>query len=1475
MKQTVQYFLFIAAILFATQGYTQSLACNDQINVSVDNTCGIDIGVDAFLEGSDADLMNGMYSYSIMFNNSPIVIGDLNGPVVGGDDMSPYIGMTLEFRVTYINNNNYCWGYILIEDKIPPSIVCDCPVGGNGFGGYDPECILSCYELDILGEGYYAPLINEIITSDAEDLIDASVSDNCNNTNIDIGFSDQIIALPDCQGSLLRRTFAINGSSTGSVCVKEFFVEPLTLDDAITAPFTNSSSGPVPTKIENVLLLPKKTVEIPSCGVSNNPKSIAAFFDNPATEDQDTDDDNISPDQLDVDLVVENNEGIWYAFPHYYIKGRPASGGQIDLHAQAIDNSICSILVGYTDVELEACAPGCGGNNKTVRTWTILDWCTGEYITHEQIIKVVDGDGPVITVNDIHASVDPWDCTANINFPPPEHLFDACDNIISYTVIKGSSSYNQAITGNSTTGFTANNVPVGIHTFRYVAQDCCNNSTTATAKVVVQDYTPPVSISKEFIVTSLTNVSDPFSTDNGVSKIFAVNFDNGSYDGCTDVTLQVRRPNSFCFPEDTVWGDFVKFCCDDLDGQEFVDIDVELRVLDLFGNASKTWSKVRLEDKSGPAIFCPQPMILQCDMDINDFNMTGLPEGINACGEYEFIPNFAEIRNNTEPRDKPIGTLPLYDVDGDDEPDAVPAFNQSCGFGAIRRLFRQDGQTICEQWFVIERGDSFDPASIEFPDDLIVDCDDYDTGEPTFDQAVCNLVGVTLESDTFVYESGAACLQILNHWSIIDWCTYDPSFPNAGGRYDHTQVISLVDREDPVVVSPDGVQFPVGADCLSKGVVLSAVGTDNGECGSEWIGWDIDVDIDGDWILDYHYGSNELPIVNGEPNPFYVPKSTSGEEISIVLPDGIEGSKKDHRIVWRANDGCGNKFSITRFFQITDLKAPTPYCLNLSTAFMQNGQVELWAVDFNIGSFDNCTSDENLIYTFTNVLPPPRCDAEYDRDDFYDGTFWYYDSEVIEDDPTDNDCGIVGSGEYMDEGDYGGQVHRWEPGLRSSGRIFTEADLDDQGFVTVPVYVWDGCTNIDFCNVNLRILDNEGGGVVAGRIVNPDGSPMAGITTQLDAAMPGYPRQEVTDSNGEYAFTNAPFNLDYMLTAISDNDDYLNGVSTLDIVLIQRHILGQSRFEDPMKMISADVNDDRNITAIDLIELRKLILGINDVLPNSDSWRYVSNTTFLSMNNPWQYSTDNAINVMSINMLNQNFTATKIGDVNESASNFESHKDIDSRSYNSAELNIEDQELSEGEIAEVEVKMTAKDIKGLQLAIDLNGLTFNSISSPVLSEENYSLIGHTLTISYADVNRSLQEDWLTLSVTATSSGRLSDMLSINSDRISSEVYVGDRLESRSLQLNFGSKTAESELFQNQPNPFSENTTIGFNLKTEGTAEINLYDVNGRLIKNITAQYDAGYNEVEINKSELETTGLIYYQLKSNDYSSTKHMIVID
>ena len=71
-----------------------------------------------------------------------------------------------------------------------------------------------------------------------------------------------------------------------------------------------------------------------------------------------------------------------------------------------------------------------------------------------------------------------------------------------------------------------------------------------------------------------------------------------------------------------------------------------------------------------------------------------------------------------------------------------------------------------------------------------------------------------------------------------------------------------------------------------------------------------------------------------------------------------------------------------------------------------------------------------------------------------------------------------------------------------------------------------------------------------------------------------------------------------------EKEDYLNGVSTLDLVLTQRHIIGQQLLDDECKIEAADMNNDNAITARDLITSRKLILGIYSSLPQSSSWRF-------------------------------------------------------------------------------------------------------------------------------------------------------------------------------------------------------------------------------------------------------------------------------
>ena len=114
--------------------------------------------------------------------------------------------------------------------------------------------------------------------------------------------------------------------------------------------------------------------------------------------------------------------------------------------------------------------------------------------------------------------------------------------------------------------------------------------------------------------------------------------------------------------------------------------------------------------------------------------------------------------------------------------------------------------------------------------------------------------------------------------------------------------------------------------------------------------------------------------------------------------------------------------------------------------------------------------------------------------------------------------------------------------------------------------------------------------------------------------------------------------LELKMSMPSGSGDYLNGVSTLDAVLIQRHILGLDPFTDAWLVIAADINNNQSVSAIDLIEQRKLILGIYDVLPANSSWKFFNADT----------SQDLIFGGFDFPLTELQIIAVKIGDVNYS-----------------------------------------------------------------------------------------------------------------------------------------------------------------------------------------------------------------------------------
>jgi hypothetical protein len=111
---------------------------------------------------------------------------------------------------------------------------------------------------------------------------------------------------------------------------------------------------------------------------------------------------------------------------------------------------------------------------------------------------------------------------------------------------------------------------------------------------------------------------------------------------------------------------------------------------------------------------------------------------------------------------------------------------------------------------------------------------------------------------------------------------------------------------------------------------------------------------------------------------------------------------------------------------------------------------------------------------------------------------------------------------------------------------------------------------------------------------------------------------------------------------IVGNNDPLNGVSTLDMVITQRHILGITPFTNECNVLAADLTNDGRVTAVDILTMRKLILGILPSLPFSPSWIFIN-----------EADVSKGLNFAKSEFPLQSLRvkAIKIGDVNGSAGN--------------------------------------------------------------------------------------------------------------------------------------------------------------------------------------------------------------------------------
>lgn len=538
-----------------------------------------------------------------------------------------------------------------------------------------------------------------------------------------------------------------------------------------------------------------------------------------------------------------------------------------------------------------------------------------------------------------------------------------------------------------------------------------------------------------------------------------------------------------------------------------------------------------------------------------------------------------------------------------------------------------------------------------------------------------------------------------------------------------------------------------------------------------------------------------------------------------------------HSVTFSATDGCGNTAECSLQLTVVDAQAPSPVCNNgVSVSIQDNGTVTVTPSMIENGSSDNCTPYEDLIFQVS---------------------------------PNTFSCQSLGT-------------------------------------QTVTLTVTDANGNSAFCQTtvvvqdNLAVCQNASIATIAGKLAAENNEPLSQMLVGLSG---GISIAQHTDIDGTFDFQGLPMGSTYTLTPTYDTDP-LNGVTTFDLVLIRRHILGITPFDTPYKIIAADINASGSVTTLDLVELQKLILNVSLDFEKNSSWRFVdASYVFADPSNPLSEPFPESISFENLgnNQFNQDFVGIKVGDVNGNAQTAGFNGGSEDRSSRkSLVLKLENLEFEAGQ--EYAIPFEAVDfhhILGYQFALqfDPEALEFTEMETgklEALEQQNFGfalLEEGVLTTSWENIfEQDLDDDepLFFLKFKAKSNGLLSNQLNISSRYTPAEAYSGsyrtdlNDVEFRKVALEFETaKTERPELYQNQPNPFSENTKIGFYLPQGTSATLHVYDLYGKEVYRLEGNYTAGKHELEVDLGgKMMRSGILLYELETPLYRSQPRKMIV-
>ncbi|MFZ4545026.1 MAG: dockerin type I domain-containing protein, partial [Saprospiraceae bacterium] len=898
-----------------------------------------------------------------------------------------------------------------------------------------------------------------------------------------------------------------------------------------------------------------------------------------------------TPDNINLTVCPSNVNLADYTPSALFANANPTINGAA---YPAFTTGDCMRSATYTD---KVTTTVCG--NKILRTWVVVDMCKGTLVTLTannqgslvQIISLTDDQAPAMPVgvkvpDIITIGTSALNCLAaqNVRFPG---FVDNC-NIVSRTLSVNGFSY----TANTNGWVNIFGLPIGTYTGTYRATDACGNVGTIVQDIIVKDLMAPVAIADQN-----TNVS--FTLD-CTATVNATTFDDGSLDNCClDVNrFEVKRMIELT---DTVkyenlagnrsFSDRITFVKEDLNGACSNTVQVIFRVWDCYGNSNTAMVNVKLEDKIGPIAEGADTMVMCGNTASGTDWLNSWTSRLQSLTTLQYPPVF--------------GTNPGYfdNCDATVTWSAIEGSIDQCNNGTMTR--KATVKDKCDRQacatFTFNSGQQ-SQYKITLPKNTKYTCPGSTV--PTKAQAIsdarktlvtlsgCPVVAVDIKSEETLTATGGACYRIKRTWVVASLChngmqkgdygysdnavmgnsasdyTYDSSNDGSNplgkeandDKYvEYVQVIDVYDSEKPTISNAVAPTLLKEGKCNLKLFIGGFDAAD--QCAPI---------VDKSWSL-LDVNKNAI-VISTSPTVIYAGGKSFPASYSLSSDD----FGKKFYVRYKAEDRCGNIEVRDYLIEPSDVIKPTTVCYQgLSADLMPTtGEVWLSATMFDAGSSDGCKADARN----ATLLPAVANAAPATNNRMFSA---------------DNTVEL--------------RIERASGTPLAFGTSVPATNMIWVGCTgIVPIRLWsiDAAGNTDYCDTYVQIQNNmnatpkEGvcpavtvtGAKISGNVSTSNGKVLDNALVAITSGTAANGKVTSKVVNGKYEVFVA--NGSDVKVSADKNDNPLNGVSTFDLVLISKHILGTQMINDVYGKQAADINNNGKITTSDIVELRKMILGL-------------------------------------------------------------------------------------------------------------------------------------------------------------------------------------------------------------------------------------------------------------------------------------------